>query len=64
MTQATQEEARTYRLTVEMGAKSYQTKLRYTREQAEEICHIAVESARSARGDDTGIVPRPTEVVG
>ena len=61
--QATQETERTYHVRVEMGSKSYRTKQEYTRAQAEEINHIAIESARSARGDDSGIVPKSVELV-
>ena len=51
--QSTQETERTYRVRVEMGAKTYRTKQQYTREQAKEIHHIAIESARSARAATT-----------
>ena len=61
--QTAEDTERTYRVRVEMGAKTYRTKQQYTREQAEEVHHIAIESARSARGNDNGIVPREFELV-
>ena len=61
--QATQDTERTYRVRVEMGSKTYRTQQQYTRAQAEEISKIALESARAARGGDSGIVPKEVELV-